>query len=175
VIATGDELNLNIREDADPTRVRARNAVADASDEEEDYGHLSGFEVGQCVWYKNSEGEEMRGRVTRVEGDEIDLNIREEADIERVRERDPEDEASDDDGVEMPQLMFEFVDKARTSHDWITIAAAHTVACTVVRVQSTIIWTRSLRRRMMRTRRTTAVNTKKTAKYTPQTVRCFIL
>ena len=58
--ASGDGLNLNIREDTDPTRESAR-AVADASDEEEDYGHLSSFEVGQCVWYKNSEGEEMKG------------------------------------------------------------------------------------------------------------------
>eukprot|EP01043_Picozoa_sp_COSAG02_P053514 COSAG02_NODE_5918_length_3941_cov_1.614784_4_plen_129_part_00 len=107
VATTGHELNLNIREDADSTRVRERDAVADASDEEEDYGHLtSGFEVDQCVWYKNSEGEEMKARVTRVEGDEIDLNIREEADIERVRERDPEGEASDDDGAPITYLGF---------------------------------------------------------------------
>ena len=104
VTAAGAELNLNIREDADPTRVRARDAAAEASDEEEDYGHLSGFQVGDCVWYKNSEGEEMKARVTRVEGDEIDLNIREEADVERVRARDPAGEASDDDGAVMRWL-----------------------------------------------------------------------
>jgi hypothetical protein len=56
------------------------------------------------VWYKNSEGEEMKARVTRVEGGEIDLNIREEADVERVRARDPAGEASDDDGAVMRWL-----------------------------------------------------------------------
>jgi hypothetical protein len=95
----GDELDLNIREEADSARVRPRDGAADASDEEEDYGHLAGssFEVGDTVWYTSSDGEELKGRVRRVEGDEIDLNIREEADLDRVRARDAEDEASDDD------------------------------------------------------------------------------
>ena len=40
VTSAGEELDLNIREDADPTRVRARDPEAEASDEEDDYGHL---------------------------------------------------------------------------------------------------------------------------------------
>ena len=104
-----------------------------------------------------------------MDGDEIDLNIREEADIERVRQRDPEDEASDD-GVAMPQLWVKLVEATSTSHDGIAIATA-ILRC----AQSMTIWTRSLRRKKMMMRQRTVVNTKKTAKYTPQTARCFIL
>ena len=69
VTAVGDTLDLNVREEADPTRVRARDATADASDEEEDYGHLGAdgdFEEGETVWYTNSEGEEVKARVKSV-------------------------------------------------------------------------------------------------------------
>ena len=53
------------------------------------------FAVGDRVWYKSSDGTEMKARVTKV-GDELDLNVRDDADLTRVRLRGDE-EASDDD------------------------------------------------------------------------------
>ena len=56
------------------------------------------FEVGHRVWYKSSSGEEIKARVVRcIDGQALlDLNVREEADIGRVRPR-LEADASDDD------------------------------------------------------------------------------
>ena len=46
------------------------------------------------MWYRASDGEERKARIKSVEHD-LDLNIRTGADPDRVRRRDPEDEASE--------------------------------------------------------------------------------
>ena len=65
--------------------------------QDDEYDHLPAFSEGDTVWYKSSDGDEVKARVKRAGSDELDLNIREDADPARVRARDPEGEASDDD------------------------------------------------------------------------------
>ena len=65
--------------------------------QDDEYDHLPAFSEGDTVWYKSSDGDEVKARVKRAGSDELDLNVREDADPARVRPRDPEGEASDDD------------------------------------------------------------------------------
>ena len=115
-------IDLNIREEADPSRVRARGddeaSAADEydhldddyeeeesesdEDEEEDDGVEAMdaddplFAVDQRVWYQSSSGEELKARVVTFFGTTVDLNIRDEADASRIRPR-GDDEASEPD------------------------------------------------------------------------------
>ena len=57
--------------------------------------------VGQRVWYTDSTGEERKARVEKLIIDsvsfQIDLNIKEDANIHRIRYRQEEEDVSDDD------------------------------------------------------------------------------
>lgn len=106
-----NDIDLNIRAEADLVNVRVRDDQTEVSsddeyefeDEEgdsddEDYDPNATYSVGQTVWYTSSSGEELKARVMASEsGGTVDLNIREEADLQRVRPRDGEVEQSDED------------------------------------------------------------------------------
>ncbi len=53
------------------------------------------FTVSQRVWYMSSDGTEMKARITSI-GEEINLNVRDDASSDRIRPR-SEDELSDAD------------------------------------------------------------------------------
>jgi hypothetical protein len=53
------------------------------------------FTVSQRVWYMSSDGTEMKARITSI-GEEINLNVRDDASLDRIRPR-SEDELSDAD------------------------------------------------------------------------------
>ena len=64
------------------------------------------FFPGQKVWYRCSTGEELMARVKSVEGAELNLNIRDDADVGSVRPRDDteEDAMSDEDQYDEDKL-----------------------------------------------------------------------